>query len=115
VKRILYLQCAGRRLIHAGFKKPIGPAATPLCLVHRRVSVFQQCVDTVAVLRKQGNADAGRHLQRLTIGPCAFAHPVKHTFRHFFRVGRRREVLQQHDKLVATQPGNRVAAAHAME
>ena len=103
-----------RHHVHVGVEPLHGVAAQVLGAVHRHVGVDHQVLAVAGVVRVQADAQGQRHEQLAALDRERRAHRLDGGTRHPQGVGRLVQVGQQQGELVAAQPRQRVAAAHAL-
>ena len=88
-------------------------AAARLGPIERGVGVAQQHVALLAVVREDGDADAGGDVQFLLVDPHRRAHGFQQLAHRRHRVLRPLQSRQDEDELVAAHAGHGVAVAQA--
>ena len=96
-----------------GRKKLVAVAPQALGGVHGLVSGLEQVGRVLRVLRKQRDANAGRHKVGLTLQLVMLGHGVDQRLRHTRRPLAVLHVLQDDRELVAPQPRHRIGTAGA--
>ena len=108
----------GDRDLHVVIEETQGVAACGLVLVQRRVGALHQFIDPLAVVAKQGDADAGRAVMLTSGDQVSLVERGKYFFADGFGLGGGvlgvlAQVVEHHDEFVATQAGDGVAGANA--
>ena len=86
--------------------------AAPLGAVHRGIGMAHQRHRVGAVVRVDGDADAGTERDRVGADGRRRGERIEDLARDRRRVGSARDLRQQHDELVAAVPADRVGFAH---
>ncbi len=96
----------GRR--HLVAEEAEGAAAVRLGAVQRHVGVLEQRIGAGALGRGQRDADAGADLDQVIVDAIALAQPLDDAAGKRGGVFGRRDVLLEHDELVAAEAGDEI-------
>ena len=99
-----------RALVQALLEESVGAAARFLGAIKREVGVAQHCLAVAAVLRRDGDSDAGRWHQLIAVDHQRLGHGIENVARQpVDGVAVVADGLK-HDELVAAKPGDEMAA-----